>query len=125
MRRRWFVNSKSDLFHKEVRAEVIAQALAVMAACPRHTFLVLTKRHARMRALMTSPEFRALYESAYAELAATVPERRRHEPLPGLPPWPIPGLHLGVSAEDQDAAELPHPRPAPLPWQRRRAVGVR
>lgn len=103
---RWFVNSKSDLFHARVKAEWIAQALAIMAACPRHTFLTLTKRHSRMRSLMTSPAFRRLYEDAYAELAASLPPRRRHEPLPADPPWPIPGLHLGVSAEDQDTAEL-------------------
>jgi protein gp37 len=103
---RWFVNSKSDLFHADVRPEWIAQGLAVMAACPRHTFLTLTKRHARMRALLTSPGFRALYEAAYAELTAGLPARQRHEPIAAQAPWPIPNLHLGVSAESPEWAAI-------------------
>jgi protein gp37 len=39
-----FVNSMSDLFHKDVPAEFIAQIFDVMNRCPQHTFQVLTKR---------------------------------------------------------------------------------
>lgn len=48
--RRWreprlvFVNSMSDLFHKDVPLEFIQRVFEVMNACPRHTFQVLTKR---------------------------------------------------------------------------------
>ena len=51
--RRWrrprliFVNSMSDLFHPGVPAEFIKKVFAVMAACPHHTFQVLTKRPER------------------------------------------------------------------------------
>jgi protein gp37 len=38
--------------------EFIAQVFAVMAASPRHTYQCLTKRHARMRALLRSPSFK-------------------------------------------------------------------
>lgn len=44
----WFVNSMSDLFGDGVSNEQIAAVFGVMAACPRHTFQVLTKRAARM-----------------------------------------------------------------------------
>ncbi len=47
--RRIFVNSVSDLFHESVPFEFIAAVFGVMAACPQHTFQVLTKRPARMR----------------------------------------------------------------------------
>ena len=50
--RKVFVNSMSDLFHADVPAEFIARVFAVMAACPQHTFQVLTKRHARMKSLL-------------------------------------------------------------------------
>ncbi|MGI8907411.1 MAG: DUF5131 family protein [Candidatus Sumerlaeaceae bacterium] len=43
-----FVNSMSDLFHEKVPVEFIAQVFATMAACPQHTFQVLTKRSTRL-----------------------------------------------------------------------------
>jgi len=44
----WFVNSMSDLFHKEVPFNFIDKVFAVMAHCPQHTFQILTKRPERM-----------------------------------------------------------------------------
>ncbi|QFP95886.1 hypothetical protein SEA_FIREBALL_61 [Gordonia phage Fireball] len=55
--RRVFVNSMSDLFHDDIPDEYIAKVWAVMALAPQHTFQVLTKRHARMRSLLTSGGF--------------------------------------------------------------------
>jgi protein gp37 len=46
--RRVFVNSMSDLFHPDVPADFIADVWAVMAATPRHTYQILTKRPDRM-----------------------------------------------------------------------------
>ena len=40
--RRIFVNSMSDLFHKDVPDEYIARVFAVMALATQHTFQVLT-----------------------------------------------------------------------------------
>jgi protein gp37 len=45
---RVFVNSMSDLFHREAEAAFIDRVWQVMAECERHTFLVLTKRPKRM-----------------------------------------------------------------------------
>jgi protein gp37 len=39
-----FVNSMSDLFHKDVSLDFIQRVFAVMNSCPQHTFQVLTKR---------------------------------------------------------------------------------
>ena len=46
---RVFVCSRSDLFHEKVPDEFIAAVFDVMADCPQHTFIVLTKRAERMR----------------------------------------------------------------------------
>lgn len=43
-----FVNSMSDLFHRDVTDEQIAAVFGVMADCPQHTFQVLTKRPERL-----------------------------------------------------------------------------
>jgi protein gp37 len=46
-----FVNSMSDLFHARVPVAFIQDVFAVMAATPRHTYQVLTKRSMRLRRL--------------------------------------------------------------------------
>jgi len=47
--RRVFVNSMSDLFHKDVPDEFIEKVWFTMYSTPRHTYQVLTKRPERMR----------------------------------------------------------------------------
>jgi protein gp37 len=49
--RRVFVNSMSDMFHDQIADEFIEQVWNTMAAAPRHTFQILTKRPGRMRSL--------------------------------------------------------------------------
>lgn len=44
-----FVNSMSDLFHKDVPTEFIQRVFAVMVRASHHTFQVLTKRADRLR----------------------------------------------------------------------------
>lgn len=46
--RRVFVNSMSDLFHKDVPFDFVAQVFGIMQRCPQHTFQILTKRPERM-----------------------------------------------------------------------------
>src|SRR6185436_552442 len=43
-----FVNSMSDLFHRDVPCEYIRLVFAVMSLCGQHTFQVLTKRERGM-----------------------------------------------------------------------------
>lgn len=75
--RRVFVCSMADLFHDQVPDEYIARVFVVMALAPRHTFQVLTKRHARMRSLLNSREF---YAAVYDQLLAPwTDEFRIHE----------------------------------------------
>src|ERR1700687_5932608 len=52
--KRIFVNSMSDLFHKDVPTEYIRNVFAVMARANWHQFQVLTKRSERLRELRTT-----------------------------------------------------------------------
>jgi len=47
-----FVNSMSDLFHKDVPDEYVVEVAKVMQICHWHTFQVLTKRSDRLRDLL-------------------------------------------------------------------------
>jgi len=76
--RRVFVNSMSDLFHPDVPKNFIDNVFAVMALNERHTFMVLTKRPERML------EFVSNYPTSNG---------------------PIPNIWLGVSVENQKAAD--------------------
>jgi len=49
---RIFVNSMSDLFHRDFTHDQIAQVFAVMLEERRHDYLILTKRPERMRAMI-------------------------------------------------------------------------
>lgn len=46
-----FVNSMSDLFHKDVPSDFIERVFEVMNRCPQHQFQILTKRAVRLRGL--------------------------------------------------------------------------
>jgi protein gp37 len=98
--RKIFVNSQSDLFHEKLHGEQIAQVFAVMAACRRHTFQVLTKRPDRMAEMLADTAFKY-------ELDAWL--QRKY--LPGRDwVYPLPNVWLGASVEDQTAADarIPH-----------------
>lgn len=98
--RRIFVNSMSDLFHDKVTDEYIARVFAVMALADHHTFQLLTKRHGRMRSLLNSHEFGMMFQEAWEN------EPGPDGPEAYSPPWPLPNVWLGVSAEDQKRADL-------------------
>lgn len=96
--RRVFVNSLSDLFHESVSDEYIARVWAVMALAPQHRFMVLTKRHGRMRSLLSSSAFADLMGESIEETNAGVGDYSIQYPLPNV--W------LGVTVEDQKRADL-------------------
>src|SRR5712675_822621 len=52
-----FVNSMSDLFHKDVPDWFIAKVFAVMETAWWHTFQILTKRPDRMAEMLSSLNF--------------------------------------------------------------------
>lgn len=108
--RRIFVNSLSDLFHDQVDDAFIAEVFAVMAMAPQHTFQLLTKRHGRMRSLLSSSRFATLVQNR-------VYKRNVYASPPSLP---LPNVWLGVSVEDQQWANIRIPAlldtPAAVRW---------
>lgn len=84
--RRIFVNSMSDLFHPDVPLDFLDRIFAVMSLASHHTFMILTKRPERMREYIT---YRAAKN--FSHLKHVV--------------WPLPNVWLGVSVENQKAAD--------------------
>lgn len=105
--RRIFVNSMSDLFHEDVPDAWIDQVLAVMARCPQHTFQVLTKRAARMREYLSQFDHRGRYvcSSTRDQIGPDPRDGNRLLLLQEDQHWPLPNVHLGVSAERQWEAD--------------------
>lgn len=50
-----FVNSMSDLFHKDIPTDYVVAVAKVMALTPWHTYQVLTKRAERLPKLLSGP----------------------------------------------------------------------
>lgn len=86
--RRIFVNSLSDLFHPDVPFDFIGQVFSVMGYNDHHTFMVLTKRPARML------EFFKWYQDISKD-----PETESTEP------FILPNVWIGVTVENQQAAD--------------------
>lgn len=108
--RRIFVNSVSDLFHDDLSNEEIAAVFGAMAAAPRHTFQVLTKRPKRMRAwldwvqnLADPPSLECAAFLLGTEPGLDGPIHCKYGPEPDAP-WPLRNVWLGVSVEDQRRA---------------------
>lgn len=85
---RVFVCSMGDLFHEDVPGAWLIKIWGVMAQCPQHTFLILTKRPERMHRFVST-----LFD-------------------PSLPRGPdqtynivLPNVWLGVTAENQARAD--------------------
>lgn len=105
-----FVNSMSDLFHEDITDEQIAAIFGVMAACPQHTFQVLTKRAERLPRWFEWLRRETLGDEAIGclQFAAGHGAPITHGVV-GTP-WPLPNVWLGVSVEDQQRAveRIPH-----------------
>jgi len=91
----------SDLFHEKVPDEFLDKVFAVMALTPQHTYVLLTKRPERMRAYLRRED--------HAELVYQAARHLRSQGLPTgsyvVPSWPLPNIWLGVSVENQEAAD--------------------
>lgn len=97
--RRIFVNSLSDLFHDDVPDSYIGAVFDIMAKAERHTFQILTKRHARMRSLLSK-------WVEQSDQPGTAMFRAHGGVWAGPIPWPLPNVWLGVSIENQQWADI-------------------
>lgn len=115
----YFVCSRSDLFYEQVPDEWIDQIFAVMALCPQHRFLVLTKRAKRMREWFARTEWSAPVADTCIEFETGICDEPNSggygkqfwwdstmaDPFTDAQLWPLDNVWLGVSAEDQPRAE--------------------
>lgn len=104
-----FVCSMGDLFHETVEREFIEAVFGAMSLCGHHTFLVLTKRPARMQKFFASTTLGAC-QSSFCLLS---PDQEGNYAIydtsaingAGGNAWPLPNVWLGVTAEDQQRAD--------------------
>lgn len=101
--RKVFVNSMSDLFAPGVPRDLVDRVWAVMAASPQHTYQILTKRPAEMRAYVKD----ILSDGMIRLLHTWVDHPTGRRPLIDLVDVdhiaaPLPNVWLFVSAEDQE-----------------------
>lgn len=123
-----FVNSMSDLFHKDVPFEYIRRCFAVMEEASQHTFQILTKRPERVAELgdelpwpanvwMGTSVENAEYVSRVTSLRA-VPAKIRFlsvEPLLGpIGRLPLKGIHWVIVGGESG----PGARPMKIEWAR-------
>lgn len=116
--RRIFVNSMSDLFHEGIDDDYIDRVFGVMAACqyighrgavyPGHTFQVLTKRVERLARYLSTDRRAAWARWAVNYGGECDPDGIRDQVTMG--PQALPNVWLGVSVENQEAADerIPH-----------------
>lgn len=120
---RIFVDSMSDLFHDKVPDEFIAAVFGVMAACPQHTFIVLTKRAKRMRewfAWLGKADPDGSFPLHRDVVRRHLAKYKFDAPYAPTIRWPLPDVWLGVSVENQEAADERIPylleTPAAVRW---------
>lgn len=113
------VGINGDLFHEDVPFEFIDRIFAVMALASQHTFQLLTKRPERMREYLNglgadTPEFSTRWDVARRWLRSVLssPQDRKTMGrweyvgvMMAYQRFPLPNVHLGVSVEDQRAAD--------------------
>lgn len=110
--RKIFVNSMSDLFHKDVPLGFITDVFSTMANAPQHQFQILTKRPQRMRRIAAALAYTShgdeweayLWPGPIDELGAQGeeiydPDYPRYEDLDGGGEQPLPNVWLGTSVE--------------------------
>lgn len=97
-----FVCSMTDLFGEFVPDELIDQVFAVAALCPRHVFMVLTKRPARARRYLSHVTTPGRVWAHIAQIGARAGlDTTVIEDAMRLLGKPLPNIWLGTSVEDQ------------------------
>jgi protein gp37 len=121
-RSRVFVNSVSDLFHESVPFEYIDLVFGTMLLASRHTFQILTKRPDRMREYFARlaahrhnwPPVIQLHQATSEHFFGSKVRRTRKDVVRidraafyghKHTPWPLKNVWLGVSVENQAAAD--------------------
>lgn len=105
-----FVCSMSDLYGAWVTDAWLDRIHEVMALCPQHVFIVLTKRPERQRAYLTQLTRQEWWKARLYEDGA--------RPVI-YPDWPLPNVWGGTSCGDQDDLDRFGPELAATPLSKR------
>ncbi len=97
--RKIFVCSMSDLFHESVPFEWIDRVFAVIALCPQHQFMCLTKRAGRMREYVMAIDRDCPQHGMEQSKWMTRECIQSYADLPHIS-FPLPNVHLGVTVEN-------------------------
>lgn len=105
-----FVNSESDLFHESVPFETIRVLFGVMSVCDWHTFQILTKRPQRMVEFFkwledTDPDWQNDPAHDAYDLCTVYGVETGCGSAFETEAWPLKNVWLGVSVENQLAAD--------------------
>ena len=129
----WFVNSMGDVFHEGIPDEDLHIVHAVMALCPQHRFLSLTKRSDRQGRYLA--QYDTALDGEMRRVWGVEPTSHINalewgfELMRGLgwkaarprewPGWPLPNVGYGVSVENLDhdsrIVDLQH-TPSAMRW---------
>lgn len=111
-----FVNSQSDLFHENIPFDFVDKVFAIMGRCQHHIFQVLTKRPDRMLEYYNSNPYHRILNYAYQlnlpkwlSLGSGIDKPNFNGN------WGWKHVWLGVSVEDQEAADKRIPLLLQLP----------
>lgn len=111
-----FVNSMSDLFHKDVSDAFLDKVFAVMVICHEHTFQILTKRADRLyeyfsvgKAVLVERWANAIYEVGVTDKSEDPDIAHCWVHNMCEDQWPRPNIWIGVSAENQETLDLRAP----------------
>jgi protein gp37 len=101
----------NDLFHEDVPFDFIMQAFSIMARCPWHTFVLLTKRPDVMKEFFSQlgspadPLSDAIYDlTGSDELSCDVFNMVSGQ-ITGKGGWPLPNVINMVTVENQEEAD--------------------
>lgn len=101
---RIFVCSMTDLFGNWVRGDWLDRIFAIMALCPQHTFIILTKRPLNMRTYLSdTKKVRGIVLSAAWTMLGKLP-KYKHENVMERP-FPLPNVWGLVSCSEQKDAD--------------------
>jgi protein gp37 len=106
------VSLMGDLFHDGVEQRWLNLIFGVMSLSRRHTYLILTKRPARMAAFLNAPSCGRKIGDAQADYW-------NDEKYRGIVELPLPNVWLGTSVEYQQAAD------ERIPWLLKCPAAVR
>lgn len=107
-----FVNSMSDLFHANVPISFLHKVYAVMALCPQHTFIIVTKRPENMKAYFAGGKELLVkrWEDATYQIGLSDKDDDTDAPACQVynltnREWPLKNIWHLVSVEDQKTAD--------------------